>query len=318
MIGDESVRRYLADLANRLERLGEDVPKVWATLGISGDRIGEELVDLVEGSRAMPEKLLRLGFDRKTKTVAVRDGGTLSEVTGANVVLIDAAVHSGISMRWAADELVAAGASSVMSYSLVVKRTTEFVPNWFGLLIEEHDRPYFQLDPLPNNRFRKKAPFGNLRRLREDDVFRDPDRLESEDPSIGHITWGDLWYQTQTQSSLAYVYEINGRIKAFVHFKLLPSGILFLDAIGRDLSIRDERIGGVLMRWVETYARSSKCYAIELWSVENRVSYYIEKKGYERIADQVEMQTGGGEKLTKLRKRILYNIKPIELELDSR
>ncbi len=201
----------------------------------------------------------------------------------------------------------------VLAFSLVVKKTSEFIPNFFGLVIEEHDRVYFQLEQYPNNRLKTEAPFGNLRLLREEDVHRSPDTLSCGVPSIDKTSLGDLWYSCRTQNALVYVYEMSNEIVAFVHFKHQNSGKLFLDLIACDKRVQDKKVGGLLMRWVETFARSSKCTAIELWSISNRVDWY-KSHGYSPSGEE-KMDLGGGEVYEKMSRRILYNVKPIELPI---
>jgi hypothetical protein len=179
--------------------------------------------------------------------------------------------HTANVMRHVADELTRRGANMILSYSLIVKKTSEFIPNYFGMLIDEHDRVFFQLDMYPNNRLRNKLPLGCLRTLREDDVNRDPSTLNVGVPSLDKLSFGDLWYSTKTQNANVYVYEVAGKIVAFVHFKYQNSGKLFLDAIACDKSVQGDHLGSLLMRWFESFARSSKCSTMELWAIDNRV-----------------------------------------------
>jgi GNAT superfamily N-acetyltransferase len=216
-------------------------------------------------------------------------------------------------MRHVVDELFKNGVSNVLSYSLVVKKTSEFIPNYFGMIIDEHDRVFFQLDIFPNNRLRKMLPFGSLRTLREDDINREPNCLETGVASLDRLSFADLWYYMRTQHSNVYVYEINGRIVAYLHFKYQKSGKLFLDLIACDKAVQGLQIGSILMRWAETFARSSNCSAIELWAIEDRVAWYADR-GYELVMGE-EMYLGKGEKYQKMSRRILYNVKPVELML---
>src|SRR5262249_44271724 len=202
---------------------------------------------------------------------------------------------------------------NILTYSLVVKKTSEFIPNYFGMIIEEHDRVFFQLKQFPNNRLRRTLPFGALRLLRQEDVRRTPSTLNTEVPSIDRTSFGDLWFEVQLHKTNVYVYEVKGLIVACLHFKFQSYGKLMLDLIAADKSVQGLRIGSLLMRWTETFARSSKCVAIELWAIENRVSWY-ETKGFEKVPNE-EVDIGGGEKYFKMTRRILYNVKPIELTL---
>ena len=101
------------------------------------------------------------------------------------------------------------------------------------------------------------------------------------------------------------------KLSAFVHFKHQNSGRLFLDLIACDNKVQDKKVGGSLMRWVETFARSSKCSAIDLWSISGRVDWY-KKHGY-NLSGEPPMDLGGGEIYEKMSDDFLYNVKPIEL-----
>jgi GNAT superfamily N-acetyltransferase len=312
LLSDDVIRRYGLDFVERLEKLGTLIPTLWITLGISGDKIAVDIINHSPTSPALPTSYARVSFDRKAKTVIIRDDGQLPALGEQPILVIDAAIHSGASMRHVIDALYKNGAKNVLSYSLVVKKTSELIPNYFGMIIEEHDRVFFQLDKFPNNRLRNKIPFGALRALREDDIHRTPNNLDVGVPSIDRMTFADLWYYVKTQNSHVYVYEIAGNIVAYLHFKYQPLGRLFIDLIAADKSVRGLGLGSLLMRWAETFARSSKCLAIELWAIEDRVSWY-KSHGFEATGE--EMDLGGGEKYARMTRRILYNVKPIELTL---
>jgi len=312
LLSDEEIRRYGLDFLSRLELLGSSAPQLWCTLGISGDKIAAFLISISGSSPAIPSQWVRLGFDRKKQEIIFRDKKSLPDTLGEEpILLIDAAVHSGKSMSRAVDALYLRGAKNIISYSLVVKRTSDFIPNFFAIAMDEHDRVFFQLEKVPNNRLRQAAPFGTLRALREEDIRRVPDRLNTGVPSIDKTTFADLWYYAKTQSSTVYIYEIAGRIVAFLHFKHQAGGRLFLDLVAADLDFQGYRIGSLLMRWAETFARTSKCVAIDLWAIESRVSWY-ENRGYE-VLGVPPMNLGEGESYIKMSRPILYNIKPLEL-----
>lgn len=314
LLSDDSIRRYGLDFVARLEKLGDQIPRLWVAVGVSGDKIAASFIEQSPDSVAIPQQYMRVAFNRKTKSISVRDDDKIPDnLRDQPVLIIDAAIHSGASMRNVADELTRRGANIILSYSLIVKKTSEFIPNYFGMVIDEHDRVFFQLDQFPNNRLRNKLPLGCLRSLREDDVNRKPSTLEVGLPSLDKLSFGDLWYSVKTQNSNVYVYEVDGQVVAYVHFKYQNSGKLFLDAIGCDKQVQDKHIGSLLMRWIETFARSSKCSTMEMWAIDNRVDWYKER-GYEVVPGE-HLDLGDGEQYTKMRRRILYNVKPLELVL---
>lgn len=312
LLSDDEIRRYGLDFVSRLESLGDSAPKAWITIGISGDKIAAEILKNSPSSTVRPTQVYRVSFDRKSRAIIMRDGDQLPSNNNGPILVIDAAIHSGSSMRHVVDALFKNNNREILSYSLVVKKTSELIPNFFGILIDEHDRVFFQLEHFPNNRLRTRKPFGVLRTLREDDIRRAPNCLTVGVPSIDKTSFSDLWYYVKTQHSNVYVYEVAGRIVAFLHFKYQNFGKLYLDLIACDASVQGMHIGSILMRWAESFARSAKCVAIELWAIENRVSWYA-GRGFEVVTGEI-MNLGGGEKYQKMSRRILYNVKPVELQ----
>lgn len=69
LLSDDSIRRYGNDFITRLEMLGELTPKLWITLGISGDKIARTITQNAPTSTALPERIIRVSFDRNTKDV---------------------------------------------------------------------------------------------------------------------------------------------------------------------------------------------------------------------------------------------------------
>lgn len=304
-LGTAEVKAYAADLVARLIELGAAAPKVWVALGISGDKMAEVILDAVDGTPLAPTSINRAAFDRTTRSVDARQDTPLPSNLGDEAVLvIDGAIHSGTSMRHLVEVLHGAGCANVMSYSLVMKATTEFVPSHFGLIIGEHDRAFFQLDRIPNNRLTSKAPFGAIRRLREDDVHAA--FLSTGVDSIDRLSYGDLWYDVRTTASHVYLYELGGRVAGLVHFKLVGNGRLFLDLIATEQARQGSGVGGALMRWVETFARASRMQEIRLWAIEERRDFYS-GRGYEPLGDSMDL---GGEVYHLMRRKLLYNLKP--------
>ena len=186
LFSNDDIRCYVRDLADRLDNLGENFPTVWYTLGESGDKIAEVLYPLIKSdSHRNKINVQPIYFNRTHKTVLLRDGTELKSYSATTpALLLDGAVHSGNSMGESVKKITTSGANEVLSYSFVVKRTSTFIPNYFGILVGEHDRPYFQLDVIPNNILREDAPFGTLRRICSDDVKRDQRFLNTEVASM--------------------------------------------------------------------------------------------------------------------------------------
>jgi GNAT superfamily N-acetyltransferase len=295
--------------------MASTLPAHWFPLGISGDKMLDEIKPFLPPDFEDRVLITRVAFDRSQNKIVPRDDPDLPTIKDASVFIIDGAIHSGNSMRRLADELSARGARSIWSYSLVLRRTSEFIPSFFGLLIDEHDRAFFQLDEIPNNRLftsasiARNGQFGLLRALREEDVHRTPSTVDVAVRSIAKTTFGDLYYGVRTQGSRVFVYELGGAIVGFITF--VPAHKrLFIDTIAIDRKSQSLGIGGLLMRWAETYARSLSCEAIELWAIEDRRDWY-RNAGYEFLPGEI-MDIGNGERYAKMRRRLLYNIRPTD------
>lgn len=168
----------------------------------------------------------------------------------ATVIVIDSAVHSGQTMLRVIEELRNLGAKEIISYSLVVKRNSSFIPNYFGVLIGDRDRAYFQLTAIPNNRLQQKRPFGVLRALEEKDGARQ--MFDSGVESLDRIHLSDLLYEQETRNSKIYLYEHGSEICGLLIFEK-KTRTLFIDTIANAQSYRGVGLGGTLMRWAETW-----------------------------------------------------------------
>jgi GNAT superfamily N-acetyltransferase len=208
-------------------------------------------------------------------------------------------------MLAAANLLQEFGVSKLTSYTLVLKRGSCFIPSYFGLIIDDADRALFQLEKYPTNRLFKRKPFGTLRKLAAEDVHRTPNNPDSGVPSIDKMTWGDLLYDKEAKSSHVYVYELDKKIAAFISFKTSKEGVMLIDAVAANKSLHGLGVGAMLVRWAETWARSSDCHSIELWAIEGRMDFY-ENKGFVRTSQKLDL--GGGEIYIRMCREILYNI----------
>lgn len=307
-IGDAEVTRYAKDLADRLTDLKDDCPPIWLTIGESGEEIAAEILLLLSEDIRKKIKFARLGYNRTNNQISIEDAFDWNELEKSSVVLVlDSSVHSGITMAAIVKKLHDQGIQNILSYALVLKRGACFIPNYFGLVIDDHDRALFKLEKYSNNRLCKKKPFGTLRKLDKADVHRTPDHIKSDIASIQKTTWGDLWYEKTAKSSQVYVYELNGEIKAFISFKIQQQNALFIDAIAASSELVECGIGGVLMRWAETWARSANCNEVCLWSIDHpdRIGFY-KHFGFTLTEDILDL--GNDEKYRYMRRVLLYNL----------
>lgn len=308
-LSDEDVKGYAVDLIQRLRGVSTAIPAVWASVGISGDKFVDVLDNLLEEEGKDIPPVSQITWDRQEKKVLFRNDFAEEIIreaasSGAPVVLIDSAVHSGQTMNAIAEYLYDQGVVELISYGLVIKRGSEFVPTFFGLMVGECDRAYFQLQSIHNHRVCVHHPIGILRKLNNLDLNRE--FVVTEDESINKKTFGDLHYLAITQGFETYVYQIARDVVGVVTFKDMGNRELFIDLVARSVCFKHTKAGASLMRWAENYARHANCTTIGLMAVERAVDRYKDF-GY-RISG-APVYCGGGETIFPMKKAILYNVK---------
>lgn len=287
-------------------RLEDACPRIWFPLGMSGwkmhvpvlrhiETISPELVSTIQVSKA--------DYLRESDSITFEPSIEGETFGNKPVLIIDSAIHSGRSMLLLSRNLIEAGANKIISYSLVIKNNSLFVPTYFGVVIDEKDRTYFDLDQIPNNRLHdKKALVGTLRVLTEDDADK---VIEVGDPFKG-LCVGDLLYDKETRSSHIFGYEQDSKLIAFLSFRKAGMNV-FIDAIGVEESHRGEGIASAMLRWAETWGRSVRCTGVQLWAYEKAISMY-QLFGYKPVTD--EWRTLGlGHRYKLMEKPLLYSIK---------
>lgn len=263
----------------------------------------DALSNEISTERRAGVQVVPLSFDRATHTVALHDPSDSAVFADARILLIDSSVYSGASMLAGIKTVRGLGGKRITSYSLVIKHSSTFVPNFFGLMIADHDRAFFQLEDIPNNRL---VPYGVVRTLTSEDVRLAKDHIETDVPSITATTWSDLWYEVSAKGNHVYVYEVDGCIGGFVSFVPKDRHSILIDGIAVDNSLRGLKVGGALFRWAETWARSRCFGGVELWAYEARIEFY-EHMGYTRTSTSLDL---GKERYLLMRRKLLYNLHP--------
>jgi GNAT superfamily N-acetyltransferase len=306
-LGEEEVKGYVRDLAERLQALGADAPLVWCPIGNSGDKLlrvlGAALGEL-NPQLAAQVRVVELVFDKSSRTIQVGQDSAAADLKGQRVLLIDSSVHTGSSMFAAARFAQSQGAVNVVAYTLVLKKSASFLPHLFGLVVGDHDRVLFQLDKLPNNRlFANRTPYGLFRRLVADDAAR-TQCLDTGVPSLDKISFGDLYYECAAKGYDVVIAEDGDAIAGFLKMKVDGGRRLFIDVIANDQKYRGKGLGGALMRYAETTGRASCCTHIDLWAIEDQVEFY-QKLGYAHSGEVID--AGGGELYRKMSKPLIYS-----------
>jgi hypothetical protein len=308
-LGKHEVAAYSRDFAIRLARFGEQFPTQWFALGKSGWKMAEAILQQLPYSLAEKVGLGYAQYMRADDSISMRTPLDDVEFGAAPVLVIDSAVHSGRSMTRLIEALRAAGAERTMSYGLVLKSGSMIIPTFFGVVTDEKDRTYFELENLPNNRLHdKKTLTGTLRELTSVDADLP---IGEVGPPFEAVSVGDLLYDKETRASKIFGYQEADKLIGFISFRK-NGNVLFIDAVGTVLGQRDKGIMSVMMRWAETFARSKRCAAIELWGYEGAVDRYLHF-GYV-FTDDKWRNLGHGQRYKVMRKTILYNIQIVNDE----
>ncbi len=326
-VGLEQVEAYCKDLAARLEELKQDTPLVWCPVGFSGQQIMDRVLPFIPEELRKKISIQPLTYRKPSAgqpgqiSIVPPAGRTEAEIRGALAdalatgpapLILDSSVHSGASMLGAIAYLNELGAKHSLTYSLVIKQGSAFVPHFFGLIVGDHDRALFLLDAIPNNRLAKPKEIfkGVLRQLNDKDVNR-TEVIATDVPSISKVTWGDLWYDVRNNQFCVYVAEVDGAIAGFLKYKVEPQDHMKLDIIAVDAGSQGKGVGAALFRWAETTARSNSCLKIKIWGVERQVPKY-ENSGYKASGDWEDL--GGGEKYLPMSKPLLYHFDLKEMQ----
>lgn len=352
-LSEEQVNAYCVDFVSRLIDLEKGIPLLWVTIGKSGTRFSRVMMSILENTtsinnqsgsiheqKALLEKIrccsvsyakagpqeerASIVFDKNdTKRQAEENLKALLKDYTEDVLIIDSSVYSGSSMFGVMEYIKKLGAKNVISYSLIIKQSSAFVPDFFGLVVGDHDRALFSLASIPNNRLTKPKKTLNcvLRKLTAHDVNKYSKDKEGKDfglPSITKVTWGDLWYSVRFDDYDVYVLEKESSLIGFVKFKIVhtsTSPYMKIDMLAVEKNSHGTGAGGALMRWAETKARSSSCQEIRLLSIEDKVKMYT-KMGFSRTEGDT-LDGGDGELFFPMKKALLYHFPLPNLELDQ-
>jgi len=312
-IGVEEVRQYLLDFFEKIQERKDIVfPDVFCPIGESGLKLIEllqkkEFGSLLEKFSINKTPLIKLVLkDGSVVGISEEDKNILANAK--TILLIDSAIHRGSSMHKCYRAIESAiskvlqseekSKPNIVAYSLVMKRSAVFVPNYVGMIMDSHDRAYFLLDKIPS---RPIIKHGIVRVLEEDDLSRQ-DIIKTETPQMKAPTWGDCWYSMITGKAYVYVHEFQGKIDGVLRF-FINGDSLFIDSLAVDKDSQGQKIGGALVHWVRCFARSTRCSRIHLLAVEDAVTFY-DKSGYKKTGRKMILD---GVKHFEMERKIIYD-----------
>jgi len=303
-LSDETICAYLRDLILRLAALEQPPELICAVTGsgvellvLLGATIGKMQKADAEQLRALNlSSLISASVGKSANGQIVLQGLDEASVKGKRCLLIDSAVHTGRLMNRCQRQLVALGASDVMSYALVLKRGSMHIPTFWGVMIDEVDRALFSLKQIPNNRLASSAEHGQqavtLSLLDDEIVSMAP--VVSGVPSMDRITWSDRLFDVKASpmETFTRTYVMNKASIAIGYLTVhMESGRrnLVIDEVALDTSWQGRKLGGVLMRFACTLARHHDCRKVRLYAIDSAVNFY-EGFGFKRSPGRTPLQ----------------------------
>jgi hypoxanthine-guanine phosphoribosyltransferase len=299
-LSDKEVEGYLRSLLEKLDQLAEEKPTTWCPIGPSGMLVAQVAMRIA-GEQAATFRIMPIICDRSTGNVSFPDEADPRQVVQGNrVLLVDGAVHSGSTLSKAFRAVEELGPVQLSSYALAVRAGASFIPNFFSLLVKDHDRVHFLRETIPNHRL---MDFGCMRILSAEDCGMK--MVCTGKTFIDKFDWSDLLYEMRVDHKRrTYLYERGGAIQGFVSFRLKRNRTLLVDTLGTDRQAQGQGIAGHMLRWVEILGRHQRCGAIDLWAIAERRPWY-ETRGFEARGTRLVLD---GETFLLMRRKLLYNL----------
>jgi GNAT superfamily N-acetyltransferase/hypoxanthine phosphoribosyltransferase len=314
LIGKEETLAYARDFVARLKAL-DSFPEVWCPITKSGSAIAKLLWSILktEGSPVRVQ-LLPVAVSRKGDDIDVsfRRGDPAVQIPDKSVLILDGAIHSGRTMIRCADEVLKYGPKELLSYSLIMKAGSSFVPTIWGVTIDETDRAFFLLDEIPNHRLdagssEKKQQAVHIERL--DDRHRTAPPIVSKVASMDSQSWGARIYQMKVSPGLhTYVLVRLGKVIGYLTIRFADR-YMAIDELAVDEKQHGHGYGGVLLRFADTLARQANCRTVQLNAIDKRVSFYEEAK-YQKISNTSPIRLDDDEIYWPMERTVLYHQRP--------
>jgi len=313
-IGKEEALAYAKDLVVRLKAL-DSFPEVWCPITKSGTSIASLVRSILktEGSPVRPQ-LLPISISRKDQEIDVlfHRGDPAAQIPGKSVLILDGAIHSGRTMIRCADEVTKYEPKDLLSYSLMMKASSCFVPTFWGAGIDETDRAFFLLDEIPNHRLDAENPEKKQRPVhieRLDERHRRVPPVTVEVDSMNRQTWGDRIYQMKVSPGVhTYVLVRVGKILGYLTIRF-SDDYMSIDELAVDKGQRKHGYGGVLLRFADTMARQANCRTVRLNAISDKVPYY-EGANYHKISNTDSIRLDDAEVYWPMERTVLYHQRP--------
>jgi GNAT superfamily N-acetyltransferase len=258
-------------------------------------RLLKELLPLMKENypdMAKSITVVPVGIDSGSKAVKFEIESPAEHFAKKSVLLFDSSMHTGGMMCRIVNEAVKLGASSVSTYSLVIKVGSNLIPTFWGVIIDDMDRIYFLLDKIPNGRLDsgaenhrdgtpRKIPSVFIRRLCDEHLKKA--QVKCGVNSLDRVTWGDRHFDMQAgdHKECTYVLQTGSEIAGYMSLHFSDPACLFIAEIAVDETQGGKGFGAILMRFADTLARQSNCIWVRLNAIEGKIPFY-EGFGYRK------------------------------------
>ena len=97
--------------------------------------------------------------------------------------------------------------------------------------------------------------------------------------------------ETNEHGLATYLCEMGPDIAGFVTFHLGANQTLVIDEVVVGRNFQNRGLGGVLLRFAETFARQFNSQRIRFWAVADKIDWY-KKFGYKIVHDEPQVKCG--------------------------
>ena len=305
---------YAKDFVARLKKM-EPFPEVWCPITKSGSDIAKLFWSILRtvGSPVRVQ-LLPISVSRTGEEIDIsfRGGDPAVQIPGKSVLILDGAIHSGRTMSRCANEVMKYKPQELLSYSLIMKASSSFVPTLWGVTIDETDRAFFLLKEIPNHRLDAVNPEKlqqpvHIERLEE--RHRSSPPVATEVDSMNRQTWADRIYQMAVSPGVCtYVLMRTESIVGYLTVRF-SGDYMSIDELAIDKEKRSRGYGGVLLRFADTMARQANCRTVRLNAIENKITFYEAAK-YRKISNTSSIRLDEKELYWPMERTVLYHQRP--------
>lgn len=280
------IRSFIVNLIDRLSALEITKPIVFCPISGGGCEILNIITNVLKRNKSavLIQQASVILADVTDSDVKFRCSDNLAnDVKGHCVIILDLIVNTGVALKAVVAEINKYHPDTVITYIPFVRNNAILVPSVFESVIGEGDRIVLEGASKASTFLTSKSNVGiTLKRLTSDDLQINKCRCGVK--SIDKISWADRFYDmvNSTDDRVTYLLIEKDSVVGYLTCHLHRSDCMMLDEIAVSLRSSGQGYGGVLMKWLNIFARSKDCVSIVLWSIENQIPFY-EKAGYKLI-----------------------------------